>query len=243
MKLLSSSEGTNKRQLDTSSQELRSVQLDTLIRGKQKEISDLDRQLMNSLSEFGKQTSEQEAIIRGRISSLTSEVESLEFRKKQALVPLEEKDKELQDKERVLEGREETVAIKESDLENKAQLLEDRLDSLSEREQSATDYSNLLNARELRIAVQEENVHKRMDAVSALMKEAFEEKKNSETELNTQRAMLKGRAVSLTEREEIVAKKEAGFANRERKILDQYHSLQKAIAETNDNRQRNQRSE
>lgn len=245
MKLLSSPEGASRRQLDNSSQELRGIQLDALIRDKQKKISDLDRQLMNSLSEFGKQNTEQETTIRQRITTLTSEVESLEFRKNQALVPLEEKDKELQYRERVLEGREETATLKESDLENKNQLLEDRLDSLSEREQSATDYSNLLNAREMRISVEEANVRQRMDAVSALMKEAYEDKRKSESEIATERAILKGRAVSVSEREEIVAKKEAGFANRERKILDQYRSLQKAIAETNlnDNRQRNQRSE
>lgn len=241
MKLLSSPEGTNRRQLDNASQELRSTQLDALIRKKQKELNDLERQVLDSLSEFGKQSSEQEAHLKEKILNLTADVASLELRKQQASVPLEEKEKELQDRERVLAGREETALIKESDLDITTQVLEDRLDSLSEREQSATEYSHLLNARELRISVEEENVRQRMDAVSALMKEVYEEKKKAETEFSQERAMLKGREVSLTEREQIVAKKEAGFVNRERKILDQYHALQQAVAETNDQRKRNQR--
>lgn len=231
MKLLKTEEGKSKRSIDNAAQELRGVQLDALIVSKRKELDSTDRQLTAVLSEKGQQGQKEESFWKERISELTREVDALESRRKAALVPLQEREKAIQDKESVLLKREEQSSIKESDLERTRELLEDKLDDVSEREQTAIDYAGTLESRSSVLSLQEDDMQKRQDALVSVLRQAVEEKAREEALLSQQKAMLKGREVVISEREAEAAKKEKSFADREKKILDQYQTLQRAIAE------------
>lgn len=233
MRLLKREEGQKLQQLEIAQKQSRSIQLDDVIKDKRKEITELDNHLVNRLANAGTQGLEEEQMWRDRISALTIEVDALESRRKIALVPLEEREKSVHTRESALLRREEIVAIKDSDLEHTKELLEEKLDDVSEREQDAVKYSLILNNREFTIKTKEEEVEKRMDAVTDLMKQHMEENEKTKADLASQKAILRGRDVSITEREQIVAKKEAGFADREKRIADRYATLQRAITEIN----------
>lgn len=233
MRLLSPPQGKSLLASDVASQQVRSVEIDNIIRAKRKEISELDNVLVNSLSELGKKGSTEEQFWKERISNLTHEVEGLESRRKSALVPLEAKEKELEDKERVLLKREELVDLQESENISSGELLEKRLDDVSEREQTALNYAKSLEIRSQNISLQENNIRIRQEALVSIIQQVNKDKKLAEEEINQQKAILKGREVILAEREALCTKKEAGFANREKKILDQYRTLQSTITEVN----------
>lgn len=233
MRLLSPKEGKSRQELDIQSQERRIVELDALINTKRIELDNLDRQLLKILSDNGAERYNEEEEWRSKISSLTEEVEQLEARRKRALVPLEEKEKELQDKDSALLKREEQIVIKESNLEYTKEALQDRLDAVSEREQDATDYAQKLNNREFAVQFQEQQIKERMVALTTIIKEAFEDMQRSQAESAKQKAILKGREVPLLERERNVEMREKSFADRERAITDKYQTLLRAITETN----------
>ena len=233
MRLLSAPEGKSKRVLDNAEQIVRSQELDALIVSKRKEISDLDAVLVRTLSEKGAKNYEEEQAWKEKLTVLTNEVEALESRRKSALIPLEEREKTVQDKESVLLQREETIVIKESDLEYTKQLLEDKLDTVSEREQDAISQDKRLTNREANIKLQEAQVEQRMKALTTILQQSYEEIIVSQTEQMKAKALLKGRDVSITEREKNVATQVASFENREKAIVDRYKTLLRAITETN----------
>lgn len=233
MRLLSAPEGKSRQDLDTAQKILRSNELDILIAAKRKEINDLDAVLVRTLSEKGAKNYEEEQAWKTKITALTTEVEALESRRKSALVPLEEREKTVQDRESVLLQREETIVIKESDLEYTSELLQDKLDAVSEREQDALSHAKRLNNREANIKLQEEQVESRLKALTIILQESYEEITTSQYEQAQAKAVLKGRDVSISEREKQVEAQVASFENREKAIVDRYKTLLRSITETN----------
>lgn len=233
MRLLSAPEGKSRRDIDNASQELRSQELDKILASKRKEINDLDAVLVRTLSENGTKNYEEEQAWKNKIAELASEVSALESRRKSALIPLEEREKSVQDRESALLQREETIVIKESDIEYTKQALEDKLDSLSEREQDVLDYSKKLANREANIKLQEIQVETRLKALTTILQESYEEIIKSQSEQAQAKAILKGRDVSISEREKNVSQQVASFENREKAIVDRYKTLLRAITETN----------
>lgn len=232
MRLLKPLEGQSRRQIENAQQELRSSQLDQVLKDKRKEINDLDIQLVNSLSEIGRRNYDEENMWKEKIDVLTREVEALESRRKSALVPLEEREKEVQNRESALLKREEIIAIKESDVEQTREILENKLDAISEREQDATNYSVNLNNREFAIQLQEKQIGERMAGLTIILQESYDEMQKAQAENAQRKAILKGRDVSIAEREKNVDMQEASFANREKAIVDRYKTLLSAISET-----------
>lgn len=233
MKLLSTPQGTSKQSLDQATQERHILELDSLIKQKRKELDELDRSQLRIASESTTKNFTEEQEWKQKITALTIEVDALESRKRSALVPLQEREKQVETKERVLLEREIQVNLKASDNDYTAEILTNRLDEVSERERAATDLSRLLTAREVTITAKEREVESRMNAVTSTMKKAIEDIEEAKAELSQEKAVLKGRDTAITERERLVALQEAGFSNREKKITDQYHALQRAITETN----------
>lgn len=233
MRLLTPSQGKSRRDLSIEDGERRLIELDGLLRDKRIELQKLDVAYIKKLSEGGIQRLEEETLWNEKIRKLTEEVEQLEERRKRALVPLEEKENELQDRGSVLLKREEQVKIKESDLEYTKELLEKRLDDISEREQDATDFSVALDNRKRNLELQEGQLKSRMDALTEVLRQSYEDMKLAEQEAAKYKAILKGRNITLEEREKRVEAQEKSFVSRETRLLDRYRTLQRAITETN----------
>lgn len=233
MKLLTTPQGKSRRELDNATQELRGLELDKALVAKRRELVELDRLLEKNLSEKGAQNYEEEKKWQQKIRALTDEVEGLESRRKSALVPLQEREQSVQDRESALLQREERLLIKETDVETTKDLLEDKLDTVSEREQDAERYASTLNAREFTVQFKEEQVEKRLGALTQILRESFEEIESSQKESARKKALIKGRNITVSERERLADLREADFARREEAILDRYRTLQRAITEVN----------
>lgn len=162
---------------------------------------------------------------------LSEKLKEQEIFVKTVVVPLENREKELDTKTEALSKREESISIKETDLTQTQEILIERLDEVSEREQNALSYSADLEARASNLSILEEQQKKKEEAVLAVMKETAKKRIEDEKNIAKQKAVLKGRDTVLNERERVVSKKEAGFANREKAIVDRYKTLERAIAE------------
>lgn len=233
MKLLSPPAGKSRQQIENAANELRAQQLDEVLRGKRKEINDIEKLFNSTLSEQEIRQKEEERVWRETLSNLKAEVENLERRKALAQVPLEEKERRLDNDRSALSKREEAIVIKESDLEYTKEKLEDKLDAVSEREQEAEKYAQTLNNREFAIQLQEAQIRERMKSLTVVLQETYEEIVAAQAEAAQRKAILKGRDVSITEREKYVDMQLNSFADRERAINDRYKTLLRAITETN----------
>lgn len=231
MRLLSQNEGKSQQLLTIEEQQRRSLELDSQIQQKRLELQALDRAHLAHLSSTGRERYEEETAWKAKIATLTEEVEQLEARRKKALVPLEEKEKELQDKTTALLQREEAVSLKESDNEYTREALERRLDEVGEREQEAIEFSGSLAIREANIRLQETDIKNRSEALTTLLANYQIEMVAGRKDIQEQKAVLKGRDVSITEREKEVARKEKSFIDRERRLQDRYRTLERAITE------------
>jgi len=80
-------------------QERQSLQLDQTLKNKRQELRQTDDLLTTSLAQIGVRGEEEEHHWQEKLRPLREEVLSLEERKKQALVPLEERLKELDTRE------------------------------------------------------------------------------------------------------------------------------------------------
>lgn len=233
MRLLTPPQGKSRREIELAEQAVRAQELDELVQTKKKELNDIDLTFERSLSEKGKANYEEEEEHKARIRILEQDVQNLERRRERALLPLESKEKELQDKESALLKREREVTTKESEAEYTAQSLQDKLDTVSEREEDALEYSVTLTSREANIRLREEEIEKREASLTSILKQSMDEVNEGRTEITRQKAVLKGRGIVLTERERAVEKSLKSIADRELRLVDRYKTLQKAITETN----------
>lgn len=231
MRLLTPPAGKSLREIENAKQEVRTQQLEQIIRDKRKEIEQVEHIAVEALSKHGLENYEDEKRWKTRIAELTLEVEGLEQRRRTALLPLEKREKELTIKDRVLSEREEKLSIKETDLESVQEALAERLDDLSERQLTASEYATSLEQRNSNLVLQESEIQKRQDALVVILRQTNEEKQINETNLSTQIALLKGREKAISQRERVVEKKEKGFVSREKAILDKYETLRRAISE------------
>lgn len=229
---------TQKGFLDRKEDEL--LSRETSIRDRELALTQLEDSTTSSLrkekerlSKSSQELQQKWSLFRTENDTLNLKKEELENYYKTTLIPLEKREKLAQSKEEALLKREEELAINETNLEQTRELLEDKLDAVSVREQDANDYSLILNNREENIKLQESQIRDRMTALTEILKESMEEVKKSQSEAAEYKATLKGRDVSLTEREKRVQKEIESVANREARLVDRYRTLQKAITETN----------
>lgn len=228
MKLLSTPQGKSRREIDNAQEELRSQQLDELIRAKRKELNDLDLRVLAREAEYSSWDFEAEREkLENERASLARERK--EYRK--SLVPLEQKEKELDTVASALLKQKEQLDIRETDLDQTSEILQERLDLVSEREQNALALSQDIEGRSSNLVIQEEEFKKKETALVEIMRTHEIERRKDERDIAKQKSVLKGRDTVLKERERAVAQKEAGFEAREKRLLDRYQTLQRAITE------------
>lgn len=233
MNLLSVKDSRTKRAAENSTQELRSVELDVLIRDKRKELDDLVLLIAGNLERC---RTENEVERREHIELLTPlrrEVEELEQRKKQALLPLHEKEKEVEDRMVVLLQREEEVSIRESEAESTLEHLQDRLDDIQERSHELDSKKNALDKREFGVKIQEDEVIDRSTKLTTVLETGYESLKKAASLVEKEKAEARGREIILSERESRLVKKEKDLESREKALIDKYQTLERSIARLN----------
>ena len=231
MKLLSATETRDKREQLNTTLSSRSASLDDAIVSKRKELLSMEEEFLRAMENNRLVRMKEEVEWQERNSVLDTETRELEARRKIVLVPLEQKEKELDTRFEVLLQREQSVSKKEAEADKNLELLELRLDDASDRLANASKRSQELSRREEGIKMQEAQTKARTSEFNDVLSKTLLDFDKQRLEIATKMEFLKGTEVILKERESRVNSAEKDLVKREKLLLDRYTTLQRAVEE------------
>lgn len=170
MRLLSPNQTKDLEGEEVTRQILRAKESQEMATKWHKRLADAEADFAHSTARQQKEWAEMEKEHEVRLKEMAVEIESLESRKTQALIPIEIYKKQAQDLMDSAQAREEAAKKQEDDAERTKDILEDKLDDVSDREIAAEEKERKLLTREQGIAQQSEEVRQG----SARLSEAME---------------------------------------------------------------------
>lgn len=231
MKLLSPSEARAKAQRSEDAEKHRLVGIQALIAQKLKELADAEKAFDDATQRQRNQWATERQEHETHILSLRKTVEELEERKKQALLPLTEKAKELDTKASALDAREVELNLRAAGIDQDKELLERRLDEVAEREVQADKVAKSLEAQKKGIEGQASQVKISSAALTVAMEAASKEATERDRALQLREAAAKTREFHLEERERKVQELNDGLTKRELALADERKALTAAADE------------
>lgn len=223
------SQARKQSEVDTS----RAVTVAEQVAQKYRELSqaerDFDESMQRQRTQWAIERQQQELVI----LELTKKVEVLEARKKEALVPLATRKKELDTRDTAITKREELLSLKEVDFEESRELLLRRLDEVSEREQRLNEISTSLSRKEEGIKQQTADIQKNSANLTKAIIEAQGQVSNALTEIEKEKLRLKTKEDHLIEKERLVDAKEKTFIAREAKLQDDIQTFKRTMERNN----------
>lgn len=226
--LFTSKDARNLREEEDAKKAMRSQELDIAIAQKRSEIHRLDETYTKMHEAHVAQNVIEEREHQEKMTRMKKEVGELEERRRIALLPLQEREQELHDKDVVLSKREESVAIKEAEVTGTLEALTERMDEVSEREQMLDERERKLDSRKAGLDMQTEEVNQRHRALTELIVVKQAEFAKADASMASRNAVLEGREIAIAEREKRNADKDRDLHNRERALADAYRTLERA---------------
>lgn len=231
MKLLSPVETRTKRETQNTALSSRSAELDKTVVAKRKELLAMDEEFLRAIEKNRLERMREEAEWQQRNQVLRTETEGLENRRNRALVPLENREKEVETKEEALLQREKEVAKREGDMDFLKETLEHRLDEASERLETASKRSQKLDKREVGVKAQEALTTIRTEEFNALLETTFIDFDRQRTEIAEKQVENQGKETILSEKQARIDALEKDLVSRETLLLDRQLTLQRAVEE------------
>lgn len=233
MKLLSPTETKDKRESYNLGLESKSATLDEAIVSKRNELLSMDEEFLRSMQDQRIARLEEDAEWQKRNDELKTETEELEQRKVKALLPLEEREKQIDYREEALSQREHNVSKQEQEAADNLALLEVRLDEASDRLQSVRNQEKDLEKRFEGVKLQERLTIERTNEFNEVLKNSLEQLETSRKEIAQLKAEQEGKETYLSEWQKRIDAKEKDLVSRETKLLDRYKMLERDMKEIN----------
>jgi hypothetical protein len=229
MKLFSSTEVITNKQKQAGVDERRINTINIEIVKKRQELQAIEIEFDRTLDRQHRQWEQEKNEKINEIQKLEAEVRALEHRKCQALLPLDEKIKEIEQLSLVLEDKSKYLERRESALDEQIEVLEERLSEVAEREQAADMVSKIqLNAQK-GIDAQREQVQAQSKNFTLMLDSTLAGIQEKEQRLNIKQTQIDLKEQALNDKEKELIKIEQGFNDRERAINDKYETLQRAL--------------
>ncbi len=227
MRLLSIKEQKKKDELEKNLQRARSIETSEELTSKREELNGLKDELDKTLRDGALKLEEHLSVANLRRDELKNEVTTLENRRKEALLPLEIREKAVQDEEQRLRDKVSSFEKEKANFQLDLEGLHYHLDAVSERELNVSKQEELLHARQRGIEEQSSSVASQSKALSGELDNFAAVTQKRATELKQWEETL--RAVS---EEHLIArerfeKREQNLRDRERALLDKYNQLAK----------------
>ena len=232
-RLLSPIEAKDKRETYNLGLESKSATLDEAIVSKRNELLAMDEEFLRSMQDQRIAQLEEDAEWQKRNDELKAETEELEQRRIKALVPLEEREKQIDYREEALSQREHNVSKQEQEAADNLALLEVRLDEASDRLQSVRNQEKELEKRFEGVKLQEKLTIERTNEFNEVLKNSLEKLEISRKEIAILKAEQEGKETYLSEWQKRIDAKEKDLVSRETKLLDRYKMLERDVKEIN----------
>lgn len=231
MKLLTPIETRNKKETQNIALSSRGASLDEAIVTKRKELLSLDEEFLRTIENNRAIRVQEENQWEGSNSKLRVETEELENRKRLALLPLEQREKEIENAHEVLSQREEKVSKKEDEVSKNLELLELRLDDASERLENVHKRSQELDRREKGVEAQETQTRARTNDFNALLTKTLTNLDQQRLDIALRLKETEGKEMVSQEKETRLKQKEQDLVSREIRLADRYAMLERTTEE------------
>jgi len=229
MKLFTPIQVISNREKQASVDERRINTINTDIARKRQELEAIEIEFAETLNEnhiiWRREENEYLAII----GDLKSEVDALEESKRIALLPITERQKELEAFSELLSAKDQYLEGLSDDLEGRMELVEEKLSQVAEREEKADRMAYLQSNAQKGIDMQREQVKQQSDSLKELVITNLASIREKEDAVAKEQTILQMQKRALEDKELELIKIEQSFADRERAIQDKYETLQRAI--------------
>lgn len=229
MKLFSPLEVNNSKEKEISVGIQRLASLNKEITRKRQELEKLNLEFEISGERQNIQWEKDKAENAKICNALIKEVQILEERKKQALLPLTEKWKEIEVIEQKLKQKEVDLEEKDEKLSEQLELLEEKLSSLGEREINADKLGKQQAIAQEGIDSQKAQIALQAKQMNETIVKATIEAKARETAISKRESAIKLRELALEDKLKEIEQIEAGYASREKAIKDKYETLNRTL--------------
>lgn len=207
----------------------RSSDLDGELLRKKQQIEKLDADFKLSIERQRIDFDEEKSEHHKKINELLREVEILEKRKEQALLPINDKLALIEKAQDLLIDRENNIQKKEYQLEESLQSLQDRLDEVTEREQEADRILTKQYSQQKSLDNQKEELAKQTKLLNELLITSNDEFNKKMLILNTKEAEIDSKLNLIEIKESSIKTKEKQLIIKEKGLQDRYATLERSI--------------
>ena len=233
MKLFTSSQVVANKYKQEEADQKRIGVISEELKRKRQQLEALEREFNETLERQRTQLEQDKTDALTALKLLRDEVKTLENRKAQALIPLTEREKELERWSSTLNRREEVLDNKSDHLDEIAETLQVRLTEVADREKQADLTAQHQANAQQGIDLQREQIKNQSSQFNELMLASAERLSTREAELLKRETIAKMREKTLSDKQLELNKIEEGFAARERSIQDKYETLERTLKRNN----------
>lgn len=231
MKLMSPSEVKDAGNSETTRQILRAKEAQEMTEKWSKSLARAEADFASASARRLEEWAKGEEEHSKRVKEMADEVEKLEARKAQALIPVEVYKQEAEEKMKKAEKIISDYEEKEEDLEETKELLQDKLDDVGEREIDVTERENKCKLREKGIDEQSEQLKLGIKKLSDSMLSFQSYMKTEEAKLNEKRKEIKLKEINMGAREDKYQRDLKALADYDSKLKDERGVLDRGFKE------------
>lgn len=236
MKLFTATDIASKREVQTNAELRKLDNVDKKLVSRIQELNRVEKDFEDTLArqkaDWERETTEQAL----KINLLNTEVISLEERKKQSLIPLE-------DEYRKLDNMKEKIALKEAklnekleDFDDKLELLQEKLTEVSDREVQADKMAKTQAVAQQGIDSQRDTVSHQAKELARVMEETTQHFNLRDITLAERESTISLKEAELISKQERLTEIEKSFDGRELRLKDRYEMLERTKQEINGKR-------
>lgn len=227
MKLFSQPELKQRKDQELTREILRTEEMQKVAEKARKGMANAEADFKEMLATHKEKWAKEEQEHTVRLRQMASEIDGLEERKKQALIPIQVYKQMADEKMNEAVAAEEVVAKKEEEIEDLREKLEDRLDEVGEREGEVRIREARADYRELGLNSQSDIIDARSKELSKKIAEFTAKKENDEKDIYERKELLFLKERDLVAREATLKRNLEALVAREKQLEDQRQTLER----------------
>lgn len=230
MRLLTPSEAQRRTRSDDALNAVRGKELSDVVAEKHVELARLEEAGATFLASQRARWAIEEQEHAVRAAEMRAEIENLETRRGNALLPIEALEKRAENKMQEAETVLARANEKEKSNDILASTLETRLDDVADRESASADTIKQLDRRERGISLQEKTTKKRAEEISEAAKRFLKHAEEREKDLKMRETGVQLAEENLKIQAEAQQKRSVELDYREQNLISRYEDLAQAEA-------------
>ncbi len=227
MRLLKIQEQKKKVDVEQRLQVMRAQEIGEELESKRTQLNALNDDFDNALKMHRFAFEEEKEELAAAISALKTEVAELERRKKQALLPLEEREKAVEDEKQKLRRAKELLDERNQELDDNLEYVAQRLDVIAERELQVTSGENSLDIRRKGVEAQATSITAQSRALSDHMQAFALQIASERKSVFAEQQKLEATKTYIDNERIRQQHRELQFINERRALLDAYKTLER----------------